>query len=264
MRLDVESVSFSYGENEVLRDVSFSVKEGDVISLLGPNGTGKSTLFRCILGFLEPSEGCVKIDGRDVKNLSVREKALSVAYIPQSFNPVFNHSVLESVVMGSVNRISLFSSPGREEREKAMEILSSVGLGDKAGSGTRRISGGERQLMLIARALMQNARLIVMDEPTASLDYANTHKVMRMTASLADRGYAVIFSTHSPSLALLYSKRVIALKNGSVLSSGASEEVMTSDMLSSLYSFPILTAEVSAGGKKHIVCLPGEEDNGQT
>ncbi len=265
MKLDVTNVSFSYDDKSVLKSVSFSASDGEMIALLGPNGVGKSTLFKCILGFLKPQEGIVEIDGRSVQSLSDRERALCTAYIPQSFNPVFNHTVLDTVMMGSASSLSLFSPPGKEEKKKASLLIDEMGIGNIKDRGTRKISGGERQLMLLARALMQDAKILIMDEPTASLDFANSHRVMRKVRELADRGYTVIFSTHSPSLAALYSTSIIALKNGTVLKKGGVGEIMTGDTLSSLYSFPIVTASVKIGDEEHFVCVPEKGRNdGQT
>ena len=264
MKLDVRNVSFAYDDKSVLSNVSFSAQDGEMIALLGPNGVGKSTLFKCILGFLKPQKGSVEIDGRAVQSLSDRERALCTAYIPQSFNPVFNHTVLDTVVMGSANSLSLFETPGRDEREKASLLIDQMGIGEIKDRGTRKISGVERQLMLLARSLMQDAKILIMDEPTASLDFANSHRVMRKVRELADNGYTVIFSTHSPSLAALYSTSIIALKNGTVLKKGSVGDIMTGEMLSSLYSFPIVTASVRIGDEEHFVCVPEKgSGNGQ-
>lgn len=259
MKLDVRGVSFSYDDKSVLKDVSFSASDGEIIAILGPNGVGKSTLFKCILGFLKPQKGSVEIDGRDVLSLSEKERALAAAYIPQSFNPVFNHSVLETVMMGAASRLPLFSTPGKEERETALSLIEAMGIKDISSRGTRKISGGEKQLMLLARSLMQKARILIMDEPTSSLDFANSHRVMRKVRDLSKEGYTIIFSTHSPSLASLYSTSIIALKDGTILKKGTVDEIMNSEMLSSLYSFPIAVASVMIGGEKHFVCVPEKE-----
>lgn len=262
MTLDIKNVSFSYEDKAVLKNVSFSAGGGEIISILGPNGVGKSTLFKCILGFLKPQKGIVEIDGRDVLSLTDRERALSTAYIPQSFNPVFNHSVLETVMMGAASRLGLFETPGKEERRRAEELIGAMGIAGISSRGTRKISGGEKQLMLLARSLMQEAEILIMDEPTSSLDFANSHRVMRKVKELSQRGYTIIFSTHSPSLAALYSSSIIALKDGTVLRKGTVDEIMTGEMLSTLYSFPIMTASVKIGGEEHFVCVPQKEGCG--
>lgn len=259
MKLEVSSVSFTYGEKNVLDDISFTAGDGEVIAVLGPNGVGKSTLFKCILGFLKPQKGSITVDGTKIAELTDRERARMLAYIPQSFAAVFNHTVLDTVMMGSASRLSLFDMPGEEDRRKAEDLLSQMGIASLGERGTKKISGGERQLMLLARSLMQDARILIMDEPTASLDFANSHRVMRKVRDLSKDGYTIIFSTHSPSLAALYSTSIIALRDGRILRKGPVSEIMTSDLLSSLYSFPINTASVTVDGEEHFICVPKKE-----
>ena len=194
MKLSIEDLSFSYGENKVLKNVSFSSFGGEAIAVLGPNGVGKSTFFKCILGFLPFKRGKIEIDGRDVAKMSGKELSRYIAYIPQSSSPVFNHSVLDSVSMGLTNQMGLFSVPGEKERAKAMNALERLGIDKLAERGCMNISGGERQLMLIARAMVQDAKIIVMDEPTSSLDYGNSYRVMETIMSLTKEGYTILFS----------------------------------------------------------------------
>ena len=157
MRLDVRDLSFSYGDDRVLKNVSFSSSGGEAVAVLGPNGGGKSTFFKCILGFLPIKKGKIEIDGRDVSQMGGKELSKLIAYIPQSSNPVFNHTVLDSVAMGLTNKMGLFSVPGEKERAKAMDALKRLGIEKLANRGCLNISGGERQLMLIARAMVQDA-----------------------------------------------------------------------------------------------------------
>ena len=170
MQLEVSDLVFSYGEADVLKSVSFCADRGERIAVLGPNGVGKSTLFRCLLGFLEPKRGSVKIAGRDVRDYSRRALAAELAYIPQSYSPAFDHTVLDSVLMGLGAQLGPFDSPSRGQTNAAQRILDELGIGALASRGCMRISGGERQLMLLGRALIQNAHTLIMDEPTASLD----------------------------------------------------------------------------------------------
>ena len=227
MQIDVQDLVFSYGGADVLQGVSFCADKGERIAVLGPNGVGKSTLFRCLLGFLEPKRGCVKIAGRDVQAYSRRALAAELAYIPQSYHPVFDHTVLESVLMGLSAQLGTFDRPSRAQAVRAMQILSELGIAPLAERGCTRISGGERQLMLLGRALMQNAHTLIMDEPTASLDYGNSFRVMQRIESLSAGGYSVIFSTHEPNQAFRYATKVLALKNGRVLAFGPPADVLT-------------------------------------
>ena len=235
MQIDVQDLVFSYGGADVLQGVSFCADKGERIAVLGPNGVGKSTLFRCLLGFLEPKRGCVKIAGRDVQAYSRRALAAELAYIPQSYHPIFDHTVLESVLMGLSAQLGTFDRPSRAQAARAMQILSELGIAQLAERGCTRISGGERQLMLLGRALMQNAHTLIMDEPTASLDYGNSFRVMQRIESLSAGGYSVIFSTHEPNQAFRYATKVLALKNGRVLAFGPPADVLTPELLEALY-----------------------------
>lgn len=260
MQLEAQALVFSYGGAEVLRGVSFCADAGERIAVLGPNGVGKSTLFRCLLGFLEPKSGCVRVAGRDVREYSRRELSQQLAYIPQSYNPAFDHTVLESVLMGLSAQLDPFEQPDRAQTQRAMDILSELGLAPLAERGCMRISGGERQLMLLGRALLQNARTLIMDEPTASLDYGNSFRVMQRIEALSQAGYCVIFSTHEPNQAYRYASKVLALKDGRVLAFGAPEQVLTCELLQTLYGVPVALTRVSAGSRSFPVCTPYYEE----
>ena len=256
MAIEVKNLSFSYGGEPVLRNVSFSAQKGERIAVLGPNGAGKSTLFRCLLGFLRPQAGQILLDGQPLFRYSRRELAARIAYIPQSHSPAFNYTVLDSVLMGATGRLGSFSSPGRAETERALRILESLGIAHLAGRGCRKISGGERQLMLLARALVQDAELLVMDEPTASLDYGNSYRVMERIEALGEAGYTVIFSTHEPNQAFRYAGRVLALRDGGIAADGAPGGVLTPEVLSRLYGIRVAVREVEADGERYYVCVP--------
>lgn len=252
--LEICSLSFSYGERRVLEDISFSLEAGQLLSVLGPNGVGKSTLFRCILGLSQGYSGSILINGKNASSMSAREIATQVAYIPQSHYPAFNYSVFEMVLMGTTNRTGLFSSPGKREKEAAMAALEQLGIADLAERSYMRLSGGEQQLVLISRAIAQEAKLLMMDEPTSNLDYGNQHKVMTQVRTLADSGYTVILSTHNPQQALLYAHQVLALKNGKAQAKGSPEDILTQQLLYELYGVEVGLYHTPAGK----VILPRE------
>ena len=261
MQLEVSDLVFSYGEADVLKSVSFCADRGERIAVLGPNGVGKSTLFRCLLGFLKPNRGSVKIAGRDVRDYSRRALAAELAYIPQSYSPAFDHTVLDSVLMGFGAQLGPFDSPSREQTNAAQRILDELGIGALASRGCMRISGGERQLMLLGRALIQNAHTLIMDEPTASLDYGNSFRVMQRIEALSMGGYSVIFSTHEPNQAFRYATKVLALKDGRVLAFGLPGQVLTPELLQTLYGVPVAVTQVQAGSRVFSVCTPYVTDD---
>ena len=235
MRISVENLSFSYDERPVLQNVTFSAGEGEVLSVLGANGAGKSTLFRCLLGNLSGYTGSITVEGQDLRSLSPRKRAKKIAYIPQSHRPTFGYTVLDTALMGTTRHRSPFLSPGKEQEALAWEALARVGAEQLALRDFSCLSGGEQQLVLLARALAQQADILVMDEPASSLDYGNQLRVLQMARELAAEGYTVILSTHDPQQALRFSDRVLALAEGSVVALGEVGEVLTRDLLRRLY-----------------------------
>ena len=254
MSIIVEALSFSYESERILSDVNLTAERGELVSILGPNGVGKSTLFRCILGLLKGYDGSIRIDGADSRNMKAAELSKRIAYIPQSNYPAFNYSVLNMVMMGATSRLSAFSSPGKAEREAAYEALSRLGVGGLAEKGYVNLSGGERQLVLMARALIQNAKILILDEPTANLDYGNQLKVMERIRELTDSGYTVIQSTHNPEQAFMFSHKVAAMKDGRMIAIGAPKEIMTERLMEELYHADIRVC--SLYDDKVRVCVP--------
>lgn len=261
MSLEVSNLSFSYGKglHQVLSDVSFSVEERDLLAVLGPNGVGKSTMFRCILGFLRDYSGSVLLEGSDLKKLSHKQIANKIAYIPQSTYPVFNFTVQDVVLMGMTNQISILSEPKQEHIDKAYEAMKSLGIAHLKNAGYGESSGGERQLALIARALVQKANILIMDEPTANLDYGNQSRVMKRIVNLAKDGYSVILSTHNPDHAFLYSNRVLMIQNGSVVADGTPDDVMTADLIRDVYGVKVRVEDYENVCHHHKICIPLDE-----
>lgn len=233
--IEVKDLSFSYGSREVLRDISLSASSGELTSILGANGVGKSTLFKCMLGLLPGYTGQILIDGRDIREMSVKELARLVAYIPQMSTSAFNYSVEDIVLMGTTADLSAFRTPGAEELRRADAALERVGICELRHRSFQRISGGERQLAIIARALAQRSNILMLDEPTSALDFGNQMRVLETARELAREGYTVIQTTHDPERAYMFSDKVIALKNGRVLAQGTPAEVLTADNIAAMY-----------------------------
>ena len=256
MSITVKDLSFSYGSHEVLRNISFSAQYGEFLSVLGPNGVGKSTLFRCMLGLLTPSRGDTVIDGTAVSTLSPPRLARAIAYIPQSHNPVFHYSVYDTVLMGTTAQTGLFSSPGREQAAVTEQALERLSISHLKGRPYGELSGGERQLVLIARAIAQQAKILVMDEPSSSLDFGNRLRLMNTVRGLTADGYCIIQSTHDPDQAFLYSDRILALHEGRVLAHGIPREVITPQTVSTLYGVEVDVRPMLQDRVR--VCLPAE------
>ncbi|MDR2501798.1 MAG: ABC transporter ATP-binding protein [Oscillospiraceae bacterium] len=253
MELRVSKLSFSYGAREVLRDVGFSLCAGEILAVLGPNGAGKSTLFSCILGLLRPKSGCAELDGRDVMQYSPARLAEKLAFVPQSHTPTFNYSVFDMVLMGTTARVGGFSSPKESETASAQAALERAGISELRSRGYFNISGGEKQLALIARALAQNAKTLIMDEPTANLDYGNQLRVLMQLRSLSHEGYAVVFSTHNPEHTFRFADRVLALCGGGVAACGAPGEAVTAELISRLYG---VSGEIRTDSGGHTYLAP--------
>ncbi|MCL2409926.1 MAG: ABC transporter ATP-binding protein [Oscillospiraceae bacterium] len=243
--IKVEDLQFSYKNNPVLHGVNFFAEADQCICLLGENGAGKTTLFRCLLGLLGGYSGGIYIDGIDGKNLSIRQLAKKIAYIPQAHEPTFNYTVFETVLMGTSVLMDRFHTPGQRECETVEQMLSLLNISHLAERGYAEISGGERQLTLIARALAQRSRILVMDEPTANLDYGNQFRVMRQVKQLARSGYLVVLSTHNPEHALLYSDKVLVLKDGKAMIYGAPEEVLNPALIHDVYGVSVELQKMS-------------------
>ena len=254
MSISVEHLSFAYGERQVLRDVSFRAEYGQFVSILGPNGVGKSTLFRCMLGLLTPEAGSTSIEGTNIADLTPAQLARRIAYIPQSHNPVFNFNVFDMVLMGTTAQTGSLSAPGKQQTRRVEAALEKLGIAHLKDRGYANLSGGERQLVLIARAIAQQARILVMDEPSASLDYGNRIRVMQTVRRLTGEGYCVIQSTHDPDQAYIWSDRVLALFGGRVLAWGSPRDTMDSQLISTLYGVDVEVCSMRDDAVR--VCVP--------
>lgn len=256
MKLETEHLSFFYGKRQILNEISLTLEPGQVLCVLGPNGVGKSTMFRCILGLQKGYHGSIRLDGREVSTMKPRELAHCIAYIPQSSTSVFSYSVLHTVLMGTTSQLNTMANPGEAQERAALAALERLGIAHLKDRSADTLSGGERQLVLIARALAQDAPLLLMDEPTASLDYGNAVRVMEMVASLAREGYGVILSTHDPAQVLSWGTKAVILQDGKVAAYGTPETAVTEPMLSQIYGVPVRIASVMVDGDRHRVCVP--------
>lgn len=254
--ISIKSLNFKYKDRPILKNISFEAQSGDLICVLGPNGVGKSTLFKCILGLLKGYEGEVLINNNNIKNLSRKLIANEIAYIPQSHFPTFNFSVFNVVLMGTTSHFSVTSSPSKKEEDLVNETLEKLGISHLKNRGYGEISGGERQLVLIARALTQKAKVLIMDEPTANLDYGNQVKVMKKVKELSDEGYTIILSTHNPEHAFLYANKVMVIYGGEITNFGVPKDILTEDLLEKIYNVKVSLYDISNNDNMLRICVP--------
>lgn len=234
--IEAEALSIGYGRKAVMHSLAFEVKSGEVLCLLGPNGCGKTTLFKTLLGLLPPLSGEVRVLGETVAGWSRLAFARRVGYMPQAHTGVFPFTVNEIVLMGRTAHIGRFSLPSTHDRKIAADCLEMLGIAHLGDCIYTAISGGERQLTLIARALAQQPALLVMDEPTASLDFGNQIRILGHIDRLRSQGITILMSTHQPEHAMRVADRIALLASGSILGIGTPQDVATPDKLATLYS----------------------------
>lgn len=257
MNIDIERLSFSYKEGkEVLSEASFSLSNADMTVLLGRNGAGKSTLFKVFLKMLSPKEGRIAIDGKELSSFGSRELSRVFSYIPQSSYMEFPYTVMDTLLMAKASTLSLFSAPKKENEDEAVEILKSFGIGHLAFRIMDNLSGGEKQLVLIARALLQNSAFIILDEPTSNLDYGNQLMVLEKLKELNRNGVGIIYSTHNPELALTYSSKIITLNRGKIATYSSPEKLVEESKLEELYGRKLYIRKVFTGENERYVCAP--------
>ena len=239
MILEGHQLTIGYPDRVVGAGLDVQLANGEVLALLGPNGGGKTTLLKTLLGLLAPKAGAVRIDGATLASRSIRERARLIAYVPQTHVATFAFSVEAVVLMGRTAHGDLFARPTAKDRQVAAIMLDRLGITELAERPYTMISGGERQLVLLARALAQEPQFIVLDEPTANLDFGNQGKVMREIRALASSGLGVLFTTHDPNHALRAADRAYLLRDGERIAEGPVQQILTRERLEALYGAPV-------------------------
>jgi iron complex transport system ATP-binding protein len=258
MTLAARALAYGFPNRVVGRGVDLDLAAGEVVCLLGPNGGGKTTLIRTLLGLLPPLEGSITLDERPLAQWPARSRATRLAYVPQAAETYFDFSLREMVEMGRTAHRGVFARPGERDRARSAAALERLNLAALAERPIHRVSGGERQLALIARALATEATHLLMDEPTANLDFGNQALILEEVARLRGSGAGVLFSTHHPDHALAIADRVVMVRGGGIMASGPTESTVNPENLSALYGRPIEVARVtSADGVSRRVCVPG-------
>lgn len=232
----VKNLSFKYpNSNMILNNISLEIDKGNLYTILGKNGIGKTTLFNCLLHFNDNYEGEILLNNRNIKSLKEKDIAKLVSYVPQSTNCTFDYTVFEYVLMGTASNISLFSSPSKKEGEAVKQALEELGIINISNKKFKELSGGEQQLVLIARAIVNNPQVIFFDEPTSHLDYENQIKVLRIIKTLKNSGYAIVLSTHDPNQAFLLDDRVILFDNIGSIIEGETKSILNEQNLKRIF-----------------------------
>ena len=248
MILQGRDLAIGYSDRVVGRGLDVALGQGEVLALLGPNGGGKTTLLKTLLGLLAPLGGEVRLGERPLSSYSIRERARIIAYVPQAHVATFAFTVEAIVLMGRTAHGGLLSQPSAHDRTVAARTLERFGIAHLAQRSYTMISGGERQLALLARALAQEPQFIVLDEPTASLDFGNQGKVMREVRALAASGHGVLFTTHDPNQALRAADRAYLLRDGVIVGEGPVATLLTRKQLEALYEAPVeQVTDIAAG-----------------
>lgn len=238
--IEVKDLFFAYDvKKPVLNGLNFSIKRGEIIALLGPNGCGKSTLMRLMLGLMRPVKGAVLFNGQNVSHINHKLFAREVAYVPQVHRSSFPYTVEDVVLMGRIPHKGFFFAYSRQDHELADNIMDRLLIRHLAHQPYTQISGGERQLTLIARAMAQGAHTFYMDEPATGLDYGNQMRLLKQIMKLADEGYTFIKSTHAPEHALWIADRAVMMKDGVIWADGKCSEVINTENLMALYNTKI-------------------------
>lgn len=257
VKLKVENLTYSYSKDKkIIDDISFQIEESTVTAILGPNGSGKTTLLKLLLGLLHKDSGSIFVGDKELESFSLKEKAKLMAYVPQKHKVVFAYKVIDLIAMGKLPYSGIFCMNSKQDYYEANEILEKMGLEYLANCDFNSLSGGEQQLVVICRALLQNASILVLDEPVTGLDYGNQILLLKKIKDLAKNGITCIMTTHYPEHALWSSDNSIFLKKGKILSMGKSDTVITKENLFEIYKVDINILKTELNGNSILTCVP--------
>jgi iron complex transport system ATP-binding protein len=252
MKLEVRGVCFSYGSRPILTDVTLGVKKGEIVSIVGPNGSGKTTLLKCIDKMLKPKKGCILVKNQDLGKLGIGKVAKLLGYVPQSAVNSLPSTVFEAILIGRSPHLSW--RIGKKDRQIVSEVLELMGIKDMALRQFNQLSGGERQKVLIGKALAQEPEVILLDEPTSNLDLRHQLEVLDiLTSMVEEKGISMITAMHDLNLALRFSHKIVALKEGRICAAGEPASVLTSENIRSVYGVEAVVSLDS--GRPYIVPL---------
>jgi len=239
MILEIRDGAFSYGEADIFQNIHLSLNRGDFLCLLGPNGCGKTTLLKCLGSMLQLKQGSILLNGQSLESIPPKQRAADIGYVPQEEGVAFPFSVHQMVSIGRSPYFVYFSAPTENDYEIVEASLKRVGIYHLKDKVFNKMSGGEKQLTLIARALAQQPKVMLMDEPTSHLDYGNQNRIMQLARELTKEGMAVLMSTHTPDAVFTYATKAALMYHGSLIAKGLPQDALTQDNLSLAYSMPM-------------------------
>lgn len=245
MKLEIRNVSCGYEEEHpVIKNLNVVLQSGDVCCILGPNGVGKTTVFKTVLNLLRPLAGQICIDGEDIRGWNPKQMSHYFAYVAQSSAAAFPYTVREVALMGRMGHIGMTGQPGEKDYDLVEQALEDVGIRHLADEQYTGISGGERQLLMIARALVQQSEILIMDEPTANLDYGNMMRVIRTIRNLSKKGLCVIMTSHMPDQAFMLRAKAVLLQRNRAPLFGQADDIITERNMYNAYNTQVQILEV--------------------
>ena len=257
-RIQAEDIAFSYSHDlarAVFRNVSLVVQSGEVFCLLGPNGIGKSTLLKCLCNILRIQQGRILLNARDLTEFKLPDVAKQIGYVPQGLTSAFPFRIKDIIIMGRAPHLSVLASPSPADMEIAYRAMETVGVAHLADRPCNGVSGGEWQLTLIARALVQEPQILLLDEPTSHLDMGNQMKILRVIKDLSEAGMTIVMASHFPDHAFLVSSVVAILKDGRIAQVGTPDEVITEGNMRATYGVDVRIIQLEEGGMRK-ACFP--------
>ncbi len=255
MELEVKNGSFSYGSRDILKNISFSVQDQTIMTILGPNGVGKTTMLKCIMGFLKWTEGETYLDGKPVSSYNDKTFWKKTSYVPQAKKSVYSYRCIDSIVMGLSTKQNFFETPKKKDYEKAEEIMELLGIENLANKYINALSGGELQMVMIARALISDPELIILDEPESNLDMKNQLRVLSSIEKIAREYHtSCLINTHFPDHALGISDKTLMLGYQFQQLLGKTEDIVTEENIHKFFHVysKIISFEISSQEYKTI------------